>query len=116
MNPSQILSTPQILADLVSVQPGSVVSRMLLKNACGSLTLFAFDAGQGLSEHSTPHEATVLVLEGSVEITIGGKGHRVGPQQMLHLPGGVPHALDAHESLKMLLVMLKSAAPEQDSS
>lgn len=99
------ISSAADLAPLVAVQPGAVVSRTLLKTAGGTLTLFAFAQGQGLSEHSTPHEATVLIVEGTARITIAGKTQTVGEGQILHLPAAVPHALEAPEAFKMLLVM-----------
>lgn len=99
------ISSAADLAPLAAVQPGAVVSRTLLKTSGGTLTLFAFDQGQGLSEHSTPHEATVLIVEGTARITVGGETHTVRPGQVLHLPATVPHALDAPEPFKMLLVM-----------
>lgn len=103
-----VLAAPSRLAELVTVQPGAVVSRTLVRTPGGSLTLFAFDGGQGLSEHTTPHEATVVVLDGRARITIAGTAHDVSAGGILHLPAGVPHALDAEEPFKMLLVMLKS--------
>lgn len=101
------LSTPQTIAKLLDHQPGSVVSRTLLKKPTGSLTLFAVDEGEGLSEHSTPHDALVEILEGTVEITIGGTRHRVSPGEGLLLPANVPHALAAVTPFKMLLVMIR---------
>ena len=101
------ISQPAALAELITLQPGSVVSRVILKNGSGSLTLFAFDEGAGLSEHETPHEAAVLVIEGSLDVTIAGDRHTVMEGQALHLPASVPHALQATAPLKMLLVMLK---------
>lgn len=95
------------LAELIDVQAGGVVSRTLLKNASGSVTLFAFGAGEGLSEHSTPHEAAVQVLEGKAEVRIGSDEHTVGAGEILHLPAGVPHALHAPEDFVMLLTMLR---------
>jgi quercetin dioxygenase-like cupin family protein len=95
------------LSDLIDVQPGGVVSRTLLKNPSGSLTLFAFGAGEGLSEHSTPHEAAVQVLEGRAEVRIGHEEHTVEAGEILHLPAGVPHALHAPEDFVMLLSMLR---------
>jgi quercetin dioxygenase-like cupin family protein len=82
----------------------------LLKNQGGSLTVFAFEAGQGLSEHSTPHEAAIVVLDGTATVTVGGEAHSVQTGQYLHLPGGVPHALHADVSFKMLLTMLRQSA------
>jgi quercetin dioxygenase-like cupin family protein len=104
---SDPLATPADLADLIAHQPGSIVSRTLLKSPAGSLTLFAFDAGQGLSEHTTPHEAVVLILDGRAEVIVGEKSVSAGPGQALNLPAGVPHALHAPERFKMLLVMFR---------
>lgn len=86
---------------------GSVVSKTIIKKATGTVTLFSFDAGEGLSEHSSPHEALVQVLEGSVEITIGGEATLVSEGEGLILPANVPHALKAVERFKMLLTMIK---------
>jgi quercetin dioxygenase-like cupin family protein len=109
-DPSDSLETSgQALADLVAYQADAVVSRTLVKNAGGSLTLFAFDAGQGLSEHSTPHEAAVLILDGVAEVTVGGRAVKAETGQFVRLPAGVPHALEALEPFKMLLVMLREA-------
>ena len=87
---------------------GSVVSKTIIKKPTGTVTLFSFDAGEGLSEHSSPHEALVQVLEGSVEITIGGEPTVVAEGESLILPANVPHALKAVERFKMLLTMIKS--------
>jgi quercetin dioxygenase-like cupin family protein len=100
----------EALADMVAYQADSVVSRTMMKNAGGSLTLFAFDAGQGLSEHSTPHEAAVLIVDGTAEVTVGGRAVTAHTGQLLRLPASVPHALDAVEPFKMLLVMLREPA------
>ena len=101
------LATPSTLVDLLAYQPGSVVSRTLIKKATGTLTLFAFDAGEGLSEHSTPHDAVVHVLDGTVEITIGGVPHTVEAGEGLLLPASIPHALTAITPFKMLLPMIR---------
>lgn len=107
-------STPGPLAasvdpsTLIEVQPGGVVSRTLLKNASGSLTLFAFGAGEGLSEHSTPHDAVVQAISGRVAVRIGEEEHEVAAGEALHLPAGVPHALHAPEDFVMLLTMLRA--------
>ena len=97
--------------DLVGYQEGSVVSRQLLKGPSGSVTLFAFDAGEGLSEHTTPHDALVLVLDGRAEITVGGEAHEVGAGEGILLPGGEPHAVAARERFIMSLVMLRKSNP-----
>jgi quercetin dioxygenase-like cupin family protein len=96
------------LAGLLQYQEGSVVSRVLMKNAGGNVTLFAFDAGEGLSEHTAPFDALVVLLDGEAEVTIGGRPHRVAAGQTITMPASVPHALKALAPFKMLLVMLKS--------
>src|SRR6476469_6268446 len=95
-------------ATLVSYQEGSVVSREILRKPTGTVTLFAFDDGQGLSEHTAPFDALAQVLEGVAEITIAGKPHQVGAGQMLLMPAGQPHALKALKPFKMLLTMIRS--------
>jgi quercetin dioxygenase-like cupin family protein len=97
--------------DMVAYQEGSVVSRQLLKLPAGSVTVFAFDAGEGLSEHTTPHDALVSVLDGRAEITVFGEVHEVGTGEAILLPGGEPHALAARERFVMSLVMLKKDTP-----
>jgi quercetin dioxygenase-like cupin family protein len=96
--------------DLVAYQPGAVVSREIVKKKTGSVTAFAFDDGQGLSEHTAPFDALVHVLEGVAEVTLGGAPHRVGAGEMIVMPAGVPHALRAVERFKMLLVMVREPA------
>lgn len=97
------------LADLLSYQEGSVVSRQLVKNESGGVTLFAFDRGEGLSEHTTPHDALVVVLDGRADITVLGETRSVSAGETILLPGGKPHAVAAPERFRMLLVMLKRA-------
>ena len=101
------LSIPQKLGDLLDYQEGSVVSRTIIKKSTGTITLFAFDAGEGLSEHSTPHDAVVEILDGTVEITIGGEPYRVSAGEGLLLPAGIPHALAAVTAFKMILTMIR---------
>jgi quercetin dioxygenase-like cupin family protein len=96
--------------DLVAYQPGAVVSREILKKSSGSVTVFAFDRGQGLSEHTARFDALVHVLEGVAEITLAGVPHRLGANDMLLMPADVPHALKALERFKMLLVMIREPA------
>jgi quercetin dioxygenase-like cupin family protein len=103
-------SVPQAVADLIQAQEGSVVSREVLKKKTGTVTLFAFGEGQGLSEHSTPHDALVHVLDGTVEIHIGGTPHRVSGGEALLLPANIPHALSAVTPFKMLLIMIREPA------
>ncbi len=102
------MNTPKRLAEMITVQPGAVVSQTLIKNRGGSLTLFAFDAGEGLSEHSTPHEAVIQILEGAARITIGEQPHVATEGEALRLPAAVPHAVHAETAFKMLLIMLKT--------
>jgi len=99
---------PADLAALVSFQPGSVVSRTLLKKDKGTVTLFAFDAGQGLSEHTAPFDALVHVLEGEAEVVLGGKAHRMRAGEALLMPANVSHALIAIRPFKMLLTMVRA--------
>ena len=93
---------------LISYQDGSIVSREILKNASGNVTLFAFDEGQGLTEHTTPFNALVQVLEGIAEITIAGQVHRVQAGELILLPAHQPHALMALKRYKMILTMIRS--------
>lgn len=94
-------------AEMTEIQPGAVVSRTLIQKKTGTLTLFAFDAGQALSEHTAPFDATVLALEGEAEITISGKPHRVKKDDLLIMPANEPHGLKALTPFKMLLVMIR---------
>jgi quercetin dioxygenase-like cupin family protein len=105
---NEVLQRPTQLPELIEYQSGSVVSRVLLKNSGGVMTLFAFDEGQGLSEHSTPHDATVQILEGEVTVEIAGEAHRVHAGETLRLPATVPHALVGDQRFKMLLTLLKN--------
>ena len=89
------------------MQDGSVVSRTLLKAAGGTLTLFAFGAGEGLSTHATPHEAWIYALEGELRIRIEDTPHVVRAGSCLPLPAGIPHAVEAVTDARMLLVMLR---------
>ncbi len=96
------------LTDLVDYRDGSVVSRELINRKTGIVTLFAFDAGQGLSEHTAPFDALVQILDGSAEITIAGKRHRLGAGEFIIMPANKPHALRAIGPFKMMLVMIRS--------
>jgi quercetin dioxygenase-like cupin family protein len=95
-------------ADLVACQPGAVVSRTVVKKPAGTVTVFAFGAGEGLSEHTAPFDALVLGLEGEADVSISGASHRVGRGQLLMLPAGRPHAVAAATPFKMLLVMIRA--------
>ena len=93
--------------DLVKYQEGTVVSRTLLKGETGTVTIFAFDQGQGLSEHTTPYDALVCVLDGNMEITISGSAVTLEHGKMIIMPANEPHALIAVEKSKMVLTMIR---------
>ena len=95
-------------ASLVDVQPGAVVSREVISKPQGTVTVFAFDQGEGLSEHTAPFDALVLALEGRVRITLGGVEHEVGEGQLIIMPADVPHALTALTPFKMMLIMIRA--------
>ncbi len=103
-------STAQVshVVDMVGYQDGAVVSRTVLKQPAGNVTLFAFDAGQELSEHTAPYDALVQVLDGEAEITIAGRPHRLRVGDMIVMPANKPHALRAPARFKMLLTMIRS--------
>ncbi len=109
--PETGLELPIDPALLIETQAGAVVSRTLLKQPSGSVTLFAFDAGEGLSEHTTPHHALLYGLEGEAEIMIGATPHVLASGRALHLPADVPHSVRALSPFKMMLVMLKQSKP-----
>ena len=96
------------LAGLVEYQDGGVVSRTIYRGPHGTLTVFAFDKGQDLSEHTAPFDAFILVLDGVGQITVGGAESRVEAGQMIFMPGGIPHAVSAPERFKMLLCMFRA--------
>jgi quercetin dioxygenase-like cupin family protein len=96
------------LNELVGYQTGAVVSRTLVDKPTGTVTLFAFDSGQGLSEHTAPYDATVVMIDGEAEIRIAKETYRVRAGEMIILPADLPHALHALTQFKMLLVMIRS--------
>lgn len=96
------------IKDQVTYQPGSVVSRTLIDKKISTLTLFAFDAGQGLSEHAAPFDAVVEILDGTAVVTINGTAHQVRTGEMIIMPANQPHSLKAEERFKMLLVMIRA--------
>ena len=105
---NHVLTTPQTLAALITVQEGAVVSRTLVDRPTGTITLFAFDSNQGLSEHTAPFDALVQIVEGEADITIGGVTHRVTAGESILMPADEPHALQAVSAFKMLLTMIRS--------
>ena len=96
------------LSALVEYQAGAVVSRTIVKKETGTVTAFAFDAGEGLSEHTAAFDALVLLVEGESDISVAGTSHRVTAGQLIKLPAGRPHALKAVTRFKMLLVMIRA--------
>lgn len=96
------------LVSLVAYQEGSVVSRTLVEDRAGTVTLFAFDAGQGLSEHTAPYDALLHVIEGEALVTVAGNESRVAAGEAILLPAGKPHAVRAPQRFKMLLTMVRS--------
>ncbi|NOZ75135.1 MAG: cupin domain-containing protein [FCB group bacterium] len=101
------ITKPTHPKELVDYQTGAVVSKTLVKQPTGTVTLFAFDQGQNLSEHTAPFDALVQVLDGEALITIGGVEHRVKNGEMITLPAGIPHAVAAPVPFTMLLTMIK---------
>ncbi len=99
------------LADLITPVADGIASRVLAKAAGGTVTLFAFDRGQGLSEHTTPFDALVLVLDGELRLDVGGAAVVAAPGTVVRLPASVPHAVEARQASRMLLLMLKDARP-----
>jgi quercetin dioxygenase-like cupin family protein len=101
-------AAPQNLAEMTDYQQGSVVSRTLLQNESGTLTVFSFDEGQALSEHTVPFNAFAQVLDGQAEITIGGNPCLVNAGEIVLMPGGISHKVRAVKRFKMLLTMFKT--------
>lgn len=100
-----------LLADLITPTDKGIASRVLAKTGGGNVTLFAFDQGEGLSEHTTPFDALVLVLDGVLSLTIGGQPVAASPGTIVRMPAHVPHAVDATAPARMLLVMLREPKP-----
>jgi len=95
------------LDPMIDYQPGAVVSRTIIKKDTGTVTLFAFDEGEGLSEHTAPFDALVYIVDGEAEINIAGAAHNVKTGEMIVMPADKPHSLKAVKKFKMLLVMIK---------
>ena len=106
-SPENLTSQAIPMAGMVAIQPGAVVSRTVISKTAGTVTLFAFDQGQGLSTHSAPYDAMVWILDGEAEITVDGKILRAQTGDMVIMPANLPHALNAIRPFKMALVMIK---------
>lgn len=98
------------LEDLINPADHGIASRILAKNGGGSVTLFAFAGGEGLSEHTAPFDALVLVLDGALALTIGGQSVQAAPGTIVRMPAGIPHAVEASSASRMLLIMLRETA------
>jgi quercetin dioxygenase-like cupin family protein len=107
--PSQAL----VVADLITMPDHGIASRVLAKTPGGNVTLFAFDAGEGLSQHTAPFDALVLVLEGTLALVVGGDAVTAAAGTMVRLPANVPHSVDAQVPARMLLIMLRE--PKADA-
>jgi len=107
-NGNEILAKPWRLKELTAYQQSAVVSRTLVDQESGTVTIFAFDAGQGLSEHTAPYDAIVIVVEGNVNIKISGESFDLKEGEMIIMPANKPHALKAVTKFKMILIMIKS--------
>ena len=107
---ANLIGQAHALVDLVNYQDGAVVSKEIIKKKSGTVTVFAFDKGQGLSEHTAPFDALVYVIDGKVEIAIEGKPADLKAGDMIIMPANKPHALKAIEQFKMMLVMIKEIA------
>ena len=102
------VGTAQNLADLVEYSKDSIVSKTILDKTAGTITLFAFDKDQQLSEHTAPYDAVVQVLDGSCQLTIDGQPKKVTAGEIIIMPGNVPHSVTATDKFKMLLIMIRA--------
>jgi quercetin dioxygenase-like cupin family protein len=106
--PEDLIAEKAKLADLVCYQKGSVVSRTIVDKQAGTVTLFVFDEGQGLSEHTVPYDAVVYLLDGEAVVTVSGKAHRLRMGEAIIMPANQPHSLKALKKFKMMLIMIRS--------
>lgn len=108
MKTKKIVAQALVLADLLKYQADAIVSQELVKKPAGTVTLFAFDKGQGLSEHTAPYDALVYIVDGGAEITIAGKSIKANKGDIIIMPANKPHALKATRKFKMLLTMIRA--------
>ncbi len=106
--PGNLTAQVLTMSDLVAYQTGSIISRTVIDKKVGTITLFAFDEGQGLSEHTVPYDAFVQIVDGEGEITIAGTPHTLHAGQMIIMPANKPHLVKATRKFKMLLVMIRA--------
>ena len=109
------IAEPIRIIDAIDYQKEAIVSKTLVNNNAGTITLFAFDKGQGLSEHTSPYDAFLHILEGTAEITISGKWFEADGGEIIVLPANHPHALNALSRFKMLLTMIRPIGPPLQS-
>ncbi len=107
MDNKELLAKTLEMKEMAEYQDGAVVSREILKKETGTVTVFAFDRGQGLSEHTAPFDAMVCILDGKAEVVISGTSYEVKEGEMIIMPANEPHALKANEKFKMMLVMIR---------
>ncbi len=107
-NTKNLIGQVKSLSGMSAYQDGSVVSREIIKKQTGSVTVFAFDKGEGLSEHTAPFDALVTILDGEAEIVISGNPNRVQAGEFIIMPANEPHSLKAVEKFKMMLTMIRS--------
>ena len=105
---SMVHSEVQKLSEMVNYQDGTIVSKTSINKDKGTVTLFAFDKDQSLSEHTTPFDALLQVIDGEIEVVISGKKHHLTTGEMILMPANVPHAVKAIEKFKMVLIMIKT--------
>lgn len=108
MNTNKLIGKALVVADLLKYQADAIVSQEIVKKDTGTVTLFAFDKGQGLSEHTAPFDALVYIADGQAEIKIAGKSSIVKKGEMIIMPAHKPHALKAVQKFKMLLIMIRA--------
>jgi quercetin dioxygenase-like cupin family protein len=108
MMPEELKAKPFKVEDLVEYQEGSVVSKEIIRKSAGTVTVFAFDKGEGLSEHTAPFDAMVQIIDGKAEITISGNKNILEKGDMIIMPANESHALQALERFKMILTMIRS--------
>lgn len=107
MKTNKLMAKALLLSDLLKYQAGAIVSKEIIKKDVGTVTLFAFDRGQGLSEHTAPFDALVYIVDGRAEVRVSGKPYVVKKGEMIIMPANKPHALKAPQKFKMLLIMIK---------
>jgi len=112
---TDILAKRLKLKELTAYQPGAIVSRTLVDKEVGTVTIFAFDKGQGLSEHKAPYDAMVIVVEGDVNIKISGKSFDLKEGEMIIMPANKPHALKATTKFKMILIMIRARSIRREN-